>query len=137
MAGQPYYTRGGSDTVEVSEPVTKGQVVEWDPDNEGMVRVARAGSTRHNGVAQISGAPLATNERFNFAPNRRHVSVQLAPLETRVIYAAAASAGDPLVCAADGQVTPAGETPAAGTLLGTCSEPGGVAAGAQGRIRLS
>lgn len=136
MAGQPYYTRGGSDTVEVSAPVAKGQVVEWDPDNEGMVRPASAGSTRHNGVAQIAGAPLSTNTRYNFAPARRHVSVQLAPLETRVVFAAAANVGDPLICAADGQVTPAA-TPTAGQQVGVCAEPGGVEAGGQGRIRLT
>ena len=44
---------------------------------------------------------------------------------------------DPLVAAANGQVTPAGATPDARTIVGRCTNPGGVAAGAVGLMRIA
>jgi hypothetical protein len=53
-------------------------------------------------------------------------------IEVRVTYTAAANFGDKLICAANGQVTPAGATPDARTIVGYCSEPLGVAAAGVG-----
>lgn len=136
MPGHPFYTLGGSDTVEVSVAVAAGQGVEVDPDNDGKVRPWSAGSTTRVGVAQIAGVPDGGNAVNNLAPLPRHISVQRGPIGTRMQYAAAAGWRDPLIAAANGQVTPAGATPAFETIVGYCDEPAGVASGATGRIQL-
>jgi hypothetical protein len=43
-----------------------------------------------------------------------------------VKYAAVANLGDKLIAASAGRVTPAGATPDARTIVGECTEPGGV-----------
>jgi cytochrome c oxidase assembly protein Cox11 len=136
MAGHPYYTLGGSDTVEVSELVVKGQGVEVDPDEPTKVRPWSAGSTRRAGVAQIGGNTLASNAVDNFAPSRRLISVMRGPIGTRMVYAAAAQWREPLIAAANGQVTPAGAAPDFATVVGYCDEPGGVLAGGTARVQL-
>lgn len=136
MPGHPYYTLGGGDTVEVSVPVTPGQGLEADPDNVGKVRPWSAGSTRRVGVAQVGGAPPATNAYNNMAPQRPHVSVQRAPMNTRMKYTQAAAWRQPLVAAANGAVANGADTTAPALLVGYCDEPAGVTAGQTGRVEL-
>ncbi len=135
MPGHPFAYHGPP-TVEVSVPVTKGQGLEWDPDNAGKVRPWSAGSATPVGVAHTDAAPAAANAYNNYAPLPRAVAAQIGPTETRVIYAANCAPGELLVAASDGRVTPAGATPAAATVIGRCTEPSGVTAGATARARL-
>lgn len=140
-AGVPKYTLGGSDTVTVSTTVRKGQGVEIDPDNPGKVRPWSAGSTTRQGVAKTDGVPPDGNGPDNFAPKRQHIAVAKAPEVQRMVFAAAAAKGDPLVAASDGRVTPS-ETADALTLVGYCQggdatgDPFNVAAGAVGHVEL-
>lgn len=137
MPGHPFYTVGGTDTVEVSVPVAKGQGVEVDPSNPGKVRPWSAGSTRRVGVAWVGGAPPSSNAYNNMAPQRPHITVQRAPIGTRMQYASAAAWRQPLIAAANGQVTPAADdTVDAAQLVGYCDEPAGVTAGQVGRVEL-
>lgn len=135
-AGHPYYTLGGSDTVQVSVAVAKGQGLEADPDNAGKCRPWSAGSTTRVGVAMIPGGPLETNAADDFDPHRRHVSVARAPQNMRMRFTGATSWRQAVVAAADGAVAPAGATPAVGTIVGYCDEPGGVASAGEGRVEL-
>jgi hypothetical protein len=57
-------------------------------------------------------------------------------VETLVTYAGAATFGQLLIAAANGQVTPAGAAPDVRTIVGRCTAPAGVGAGAVGLIRL-
>ncbi len=141
MPGHPFYTLGGSDTVEVSVAVAAGQGVEVTPGTgtggvPGKVRPWSAGSTTRVGIAQIAGVPEGGNAVNNLAPLPRHISVQRAPVGTRMQYAAAAGWRDPLIAAANGQVTPAGGSPDPLTIVGYCDEPAGVSSGATGRVHL-
>ena len=54
-----------------------------------------------------------------------------------MVYAAAANFGDALICAANGQVTPAGATPDARQIVGKCTAPNGVGIGAVGLMRIA
>lgn len=67
------------------------------------------------------------------------VAVAYAGTECKVTYAANASFGQKLICAANGTVTPAGATPDARTIIGVCTEPGGVvvATNAVGLMRIA
>lgn len=140
MAGTPFLTLG-PDTVEVSVAVAAGQGVEPDPANPGMVRPWSAGSVTCLGVARTQAAPAGSNAMNNFAPVPRTTAAQYTG-DIRVVYAAAAAWGDLLVAAANGQVTPyaapADVTPSTyNQIIGRCSEPSGVTAGATGRARLA
>lgn len=142
-AGVPKYTLGGSDTVTVSTTVEKGQGVEYDPDNPGKVRPWAAGSTTRAGVAKTDGVPPDGNGPDNFAPKRQHIAVAKAPEVARMVFAAAAKKGDPLIAAADGQVTPGDSTVGVLALVGWCqgsddkTDPYGVEAGAVGHVELA
>jgi hypothetical protein len=114
--------------------VTGGQLVDGVA---GGVQPSGAGSSTCVGVATTDALPTATSQ----APTIPGVSVAVnaAPLPSVVAvanegvwpltYAAAATFGQRLITAANGQVTPAGATPDARTVVGTCYEPGGVGAG--------
>jgi hypothetical protein len=105
MAGTPYQILG-PDTLEVSVAVTEGQGVEPDTANPGMVKPWTAGSTKCIGVARTEAAPKGSNAMTNFAPTPRTTGVQWTG-DVRVVYAAAAGWMQPLIAAANGQVTPA------------------------------
>lgn len=127
---------------EVTETVAGGQLVEARAASK--VGVAAAGSVRCLGVATKDAMPAATsntNTSIGGYPNidlgvpTQYVAVAregVWPLP----YAAAAAFGDSLICAANGQVTPAGATPDARTIIGKCREPAGVASGAIGLVGL-
>jgi len=80
----------------------------------------------------VPGAPVAVN----LAPYPAQVAVASEGIYP-VTYAAAATFGQRLITAANGQVTPAGAAPDARTVVGICMEPAGVGAGAVGAMSLS
>ncbi|HET7406010.1 MAG TPA: hypothetical protein VFJ21_02585 [Mycobacteriales bacterium] len=123
----PRFTEGPV-TYTVAEPVTGGQLVEARASS--VVGVAAAGSLAVLGVAlkDATNAAAATNDATAL-PSTVPVA---ADVHVYVTYAAAANFGDKLIAAANGQVTPAGATPDARTIVGYCSNPGGVGAGAVG-----
>lgn len=138
MPGHPFYSHGGTDTVEVSVPVAKGQGLEADPTpgNEGKARPWSALSITRAGVAQIPGRPAAGNAYNDMSPMRPHVTVQRAPMVTRLKFAGNAKWRQALVAAADGEVAAAAVDATAQQILGYCDEPAGVLAGATGTVEL-
>lgn len=143
-------TKTGPRTYTPVEAILGGQLVEGRDGaaiteigaSGGLVGVAGAGSLRVVGVALIdatttalataAAVPVTVNGRQQLAayPQATAVSVAYSGDEVPVVYAAAASFGQKLIAAANGQVTPAGATPDARSIVGTCTNPGGVAAGA-------
>lgn len=134
MAGTPFLTLG-PDTVEVSVAVAAGQGVEPD-GTTGKVKPWTAGSERCIGIARTQAAPAGSNAMNNFAPVPRTTAAQYVG-DIRVVYAAAAAWMEPLMAAANGQVTPAPAATPPEQIIGRCSEPAGVLAGATGRARLT
>jgi hypothetical protein len=105
------------------------------------VGVAAAGSLVVLGVA-IQDA--ITPEAFTSAPvsgvlneaqNPTRVGLAYGGDEAPVTYAANTTFGQKLIAAAAGKVTPAGATPDARTIVGTCAEEAGVLANAVGLMR--
>ena len=143
MSGVPIVTKQGPKTFKAAELITGGQVVEARA--MGRVGVAAAGTTKYVGVAVIdainpeavvtTSAVVAGRPVLNAAAFPTNVAVAYGGMEVPVTYAAAAVFGESLVAAANGQVTPAGATPTAGTIVGRCTAPAGVAAGAVGLMR--
>lgn len=113
----------------------------------GRIEVASAGSFVVLGVAltdaiapeQVSttvttdalGRPVLTAVRIPTT-----VAVANSGDEVKVTYSAATTLGQSLVSTGSGAVGPAGATPDARTIVGVCTEPLGVAAGAVGRARI-
>ena len=143
MSAVAQVTKTGPRTYTPAEPILGGQVVEARAT--GRIGVAAVGSVKHLGVALtdaqspdafvstpviVAGRPV-----LNAAVLPTVVAVAYGGIETPVVYAAAANFGDRLTVAANGQVTPAAATPDARSIVGTCSAPAGVAAGAVGLMR--
>lgn len=130
-----------------AEAILGGQVVEARAAIGGIGRigVAAAGSLKVLGVALTdattpelrSSTPATVNGRpvLDAAQLPVNVAVAASGKEVPVIYSAAAAFGDKLIAAALGQVAPAGVTPDARSIVGTCTAPLGVAAGAVGLMR--
>lgn len=146
MSAVPQVTKTGPRTYTPAEQIVGGQVVEARA--AGRVGVAAAGSVRVLGVAltdginpeQVLATPTTVNGRplLNAAAFPTRIPVAYAGDEVRVTYSAAAAFGDLLVVGATaGQVAPAGATPDARTIVGRCTEPAGVAAGAVGLLRIA
>jgi len=137
MSGVHYTLQHGPDTVEVSAAVTGGQLVEVD-GTTGKVKPAGAGAVDVLGVAANDANPAGSDTDTNYANARPHVAIYYTPVDIPVTYAGAATFGQKLVAAADGEVTPyTAGTSTFDQIVGVCTEPGGVAAGAKGRIRLT
>lgn len=128
----------------VGAPVTAGQLVEARA--AGRIGPAAAGSFVALGVAltdayapeDISLASSTINGKtvVNAFVPAANCAVSYAGTEVTVTYAAAASFGQLLVAAANGQVTPAGATPDARTIVGRCTAPNGISgAGVAGLMR--
>lgn len=146
MTGRPIVRKQGPATFTPADnaAVTGGHLVEAvAPDR---VQLAGAASVKVLGIAVIDGiapedlvlTPTTVNGRsvLNTAVLPTKVSVVYGGMEAPCEYAAAAAFGDLLVAAANGTVTPAGATPDARTLVGRCTEPGGVSgAGVYGLVR--
>jgi hypothetical protein len=149
MPAIPQVTKTGPRTYvpAVGQLILGGQCVEGTAGSR--IKVAAAGSTRFLGVAVTDArspedvntsitTPTTVDGRLvvNAAPFPVNVAVAYAGTEVPVVYAAAANFGDLLICAANGQVTPAGATPDARTIIGRCTAPAGVGAGATGLMRI-
>lgn len=147
MPAIPQVTKTGPRTYvpAAGTTVTAGQVVEARAG--GRIGPSAAGSFVNLGVAlqdAIAPEDLVTTSTtvggrsvLNTAVLPQNVAVAYAPAEVNVVYAAAATFGQSLIAAANGQVTPAGVAPDARTLVGICTAPGGVGAGAVGVMRLT
>lgn len=141
MAGViPRYTDGPV-TCTVGEPVAGGLMVEARAG--GVVGVAAAGSLVALGVATTDATPpadaVSTDAFGNTLVNTAGVSQYTAVASEGyypVTFAAAATFGQALVCAANGQVTPAAAAADPRTIIGKCWEPNGVTAGAVGLAKI-
>ena len=136
MASVTYTLQHGPDTFEVSAAVTGGQLVEVD-GTTGKVKPATAGSLLVLGVAATDANPVGTDTDTNYANARPHVAVYYAPVDVKVTYSTATAFGERLQAAANGQVTEITVDGDPRLVVGVCTEPGGVAAGAKGRMRLT
>jgi hypothetical protein len=146
MPAIPQVTKTGPRTYVPASGVTvlAGQVVE--ARTGGRIGPAAAGSLVVLGVAlQDAIAPedlvttsttVANRSVLNTAVLPQNVAVAYGNVETTVTYSGAATFGQLLVATANGQVAPAGATPDARTIIGRCTSPAGVGAGAVGLIRL-
>ena len=130
----------GPTVYDVSVAVTGGQLVEPD-GTTGKVKPATAGSIRVLGAAMGDAQPPI--DPFNppavldISRSRPRVAVEYGPCDIdSVTYSAPANFGQPLVCTGSGQVGPAGAAPDPGSLVGRCTTPSGVLAGAVGSMRL-
>jgi hypothetical protein len=121
------------------QSITGGMVVEATA-TAGRIQKAGAGSVKVLGVAladaiapeQLSTAATTGADGrpvINVAVSATVVTVVSNGAEVNVTYAANAGFGDTLIAAANGTVTPAGATPDARTIVGRCTEPGGVVVG--------
>lgn len=143
MSAVPQVRKGGPSSFTPAELILGGQLVEARAASR--VGVAGAASVKVLGVAltdainpeAISDAPTVVNGRevLNAAPLPVVVPLAHSGDEVPVTYVAAAAFGEKLIAAAAGKVTPAGATPDARTIVGTCTEPAGVGAGAVGLMR--
>lgn len=135
----------GPRTYPAVEPIVGGQLVEARAGTG--VGVAAAGSFVCVGVAlddasntgTAFGVPVtaATVGGYPVLPATAtpvNVAVVKGGIVAGITYAAAATFGQALICAAAGQVTPAGATPDARTVIGYCEEIAGVAAAGKGRV---
>lgn len=137
----PRFARGPQ-TCTVLAQVVGGQLVDGAA---GGVQPSGAGSFVCIGIALEDAIPAATSQAptvpgapvaVNLAPYPAQVAVASEGIYP-VTYAAAATFGQRLIAAANGQVTPAGAAPDARTVVGICMEPAGVGAGAVGAMSLS
>lgn len=131
----------GSITCDVTEAVVGGQLVEARSATlhnaaQRPVGVAAAGSLVVVGVALLDAQPDDTAlSGVPLYPLPKATSVAIEG-DVPVTYAASATYGQFLIAAANGQVTPAGATPDMRTVVGKCSQAGGVASGQVGRMRI-
>lgn len=139
----PRFQHGGPVTYEVVEAVKGGQLVEARAGSK--IGVAAAGSTKVLGVATRDAQPTSVSGVVDGAYGpvitveanvSQYVAVGGNGEHWPVTYAANAAFGDPLIAAANGQVTPAGATPDARSVIGRCTEPAGVLAGAVGLAKI-
>lgn len=152
MPGAAQYMQLGPRTFEVNVAVTGGQVVEVDAATA-KIKPATANSGKVLGVALADANPAGSdpvNPIQMGAWARPEVAVARGPAEVYVTYTGAATFGDLLISAANGQVSvvPAVTTPAAATagtatdisngrnIIGRCTEIGGVLSGAVGLMKL-
>ena len=146
MPGIPVVRKSSPSYVPLSTvSIVAGQVVEARAG--GRIGPAAAGSLVSLGVAiqdaiapeQLVTTPTVTGGRsvLNTAVLPQNVTVVDTPgWHVPVVYAAAATFGQRLMCAANGQVTPvtvATQDPR--TIIGVCTAPAGVAGGATGLMK--
>lgn len=144
MAGNPPVFQQGPETYQVAETIKAGQLVE--ARGSSLVGVAAAGSIVCIGVANIDGALVSTqapttdvfgNSVLPVNGPQEYISV-LKMGSVKVTYAATATFGVLLKCAASGQVTPwvSGTDTNPALIVGRCDEPAGVSAAGVGKMRL-
>ena len=132
MGAIPQVRKTGPKSYPCVQATTGGQLVEGRATSGGGVGPAAAGSAKVLGVALNDAVTTLITDPVNgvldTAPAGTRVNVGKG-VEVPVTYAAAAALGDKLIAAANGQVTPAGATPDARTIVGECTELAGVSAG--------
>lgn len=137
MAGINQKWEFGPPTREVSVAVKGGQLLMAD-GTTGKVKPSTAAALTVVGVASQDAEP-AVDPAFTTGYGAPGIDISRPRDHTTVLrgyvpvtYLAAANFGQKLIAAANGQVTVAGVTPDAATVVGRCEEPAGVAAGAVG-----
>jgi hypothetical protein len=127
MPAIPIRRKTGAKSYVAAEAIVGGQLVEGRTASK--AGVAAAGSVKVLGVAGNDAVATLVTEPVNgvldTAPLGTRVHVEHA-VEAPVKYAAVAAFGDKLIAASNGRVTPAGANPDARTIVGECTEPGGV-----------
>lgn len=121
---QQYLSDDGPWSFTCAEPVVGGQLVERRPGaapGQGLVGVAAAGSVHSAGVALHDVPAVRSTIQGPQVGDGGELRVGRAGVFP-VTFAAAAVEGDKLVVAAGGQVTPAGATPDARTIVGEAWE---------------
>lgn len=150
MPGALPHNKLGPDNFQVSALVLGGQLVVPDASPATTVSVAGAGAVNVLGVAGNDASPIVSQAAFTdqYAGSAPLVDVSVlpdytavyrVPADIKVTYAAACSFGELLKSAASGQVTPwvSGTDTNPATIVGKCTQPGGILAGATaGRMRL-
>lgn len=151
MSGVLPHSENGPDNFQVSALVLGGQLVVPDAGPATTVSVAGGGAINVLGVAGNDASPLVSQASFvdanagnqplvDLSVLPDYTAVHRGPVDIRVTYAAAAAFGILLKAAASGQVTPwvSGTDTNPATIVGKCTQPGGVAAGATiGRMRIT
>lgn len=146
MSGALAHYKSGPDSYQVSALVKGGTLVVADGSSALTVSTAGAGAANVLGVAGNDAAPIVSQSGattsygdplLDVSALEDYVAVHHG-CDIRVTYAAAATFGALLKSAASGQVTPwVSGTDAAGLIVGRCTQPGGIAAGATvGRARI-
>lgn len=153
MAAGAIWIKEGPTTYETADTLNLGAngvgiVVEGRAASK--IGVAASASTRVVGVAITDGIPVASQAALQSGtagyggfpvidtgvPTERVTVVNEG--QVRVTYVLAANFGDPLIVGTvAGQVSPAGATPDARTLVGFCAEPAGVSAGGVGLMKVT
>lgn len=146
MAGSLPHYQGGPDSYQVSALVVGGTLVAADGSSATTVSTAGAGSALVLGVAGNDASPQVSQTGNTTTYGSPLLDVSVLPdyvavrhgEDCHLTYAAAATFGALLKSAASGQVTPwISGTDAAGLIVGRCTQPGGIAAGATvGRARI-
>jgi len=140
MPGALPHNRLGPDSFQVSAQVLGGQLVVADGSSATTVSVAGVGAILVLGVAGADAAPIVSQAGNTTAYGQSLTDISVLPdyvpvyhgVDMHVTYAAAAVFGVLLKVAALGQVTPwvSGVDTNAALIVGRCTQPGGVAAGA-------
>lgn len=155
MSGVVPFLKGlGPATYPVGAPATAGaatvkggQLVAVDGTDATKVNVAD-GSTPVLGVALYDAAPIPDQSGDQTGYGQPIIDISVPPgyvavayggVDIPVTYANTAALGDLLKAAAGGQVTPyvSGTDTDATLIVGRCTQPGGVTAGAVGRARIT
>ena len=137
----PHYQFRGPASYQVSATVYGGSLVIADGSNATTVSTAGAGAINVLGVAGNDASPIVSQAGNLNSYNQPIVDVSVlfdytavhcAAIDIHVTYAAAATFGQLLKAAATGQVTPwvSGTDTNPATIVGRCTQPGGVLAGA-------
>jgi hypothetical protein len=135
MSGAHRNYEHGPATYQVSATTTGGQVMQWDSSNVGQIKPAGAGTVASAvaGVALADANPAGTDPTnpVQVGWAREYVAVAYAPTDIDVKYASAANPGDPLKCAASGQVTKyvIGTDTDPTLIIGKCTAQAAVASG--------
>jgi hypothetical protein len=136
----PHYQFRGPANYQVSALVTGGSLVVGDGSNATTVSTAGAAALNVLGVAGNDASPIVSQAGNTTGYGAPVVDISVLPdytavysgIDTHVTYAAACTFGTLLKAAASGQVTPwvSGTDTLPATIVGRCTQPGGVLAGA-------
>lgn len=150
MPGAIPHTKNGPDSLQVSALVLGGQLLVPTSANATTVMpCASSGALNVLGVAGNDASPYVSQAAFvdQYAGNQPlvdvgvlpdYTAVHRSPTDIRVTYEAACSFGQQLMSAATAGNVKAWDGVTPSTIIGKCTQPGGVTAGATiGRMRLT